>query len=109
MNDIEEIRKRKLEQLQNQYQQEAQSKAQQDVQAQQEVEQLEALIKTRLTKDALQRYGNIKAADPEKAMHVLMMIAQLIQSDKASTIDDQQLKKILMMIGPKKEIKITRK
>ncbi|HLC98450.1 MAG TPA: DNA-binding protein [Candidatus Nanoarchaeia archaeon] len=110
MSDAEEIKRRKLEQLKRQFQDNSESQMQQEAQAQQQVDALEALIKTKLTKDALQRYSNIKAADPDKAMQILLLLAQLIQSGRADMIDDRQLKKLLMLMSSgKRDIKITRR
>ncbi|MBU0536540.1 MAG: hypothetical protein KKE20_06245 [Nanoarchaeota archaeon] len=110
MDDIEDLKRKKLEQLQKQYQDQMSAQAQEQSQMNQQVEQLENAIKTRLTKEALQRYGNIKAADPEKATQVLLVLAQIIQSGRMSTIDDQQFKRILAMMSQgKKDIKIVRK
>jgi len=110
MSDAEDIKRRKLEQLKRQFQDNSGSQIQQEAQAQQQVDALEALIKTKLTKDALQRYSNIKAADPDKAMQILLLLAQLIQSGRADMIDDRQLKKLLMLMSSgKRDIKITRR
>jgi len=110
MNDLDEIKKRKLEELQKQYNSDIQSQTQQEAEMQSQVGALEAMAKTKMTKDAVQRYGNIKAAHPEKSMQLLMFIAQVLQSGKIDRIDDEQLKRMLaMMNSGKKEIKITRK
>jgi DNA-binding TFAR19-related protein (PDSD5 family) len=77
---------------------------------QQQIAQLETIVKTLFTKRALQRYGNLRAAHPEKAVQLLAAVGQMMQSGKARKITDYDLKKILVMISPKtKEIKITRK
>lgn len=110
MSDIEEIKRKKLEQMQRQYQSEAENQIQQEAQVQQQVDALEAMVKTKLTKEALQRYSNIKAADKEKSVQVLLMLAQAFQSGQIDRIDDMQLRKLLMLMSSgKKEIKITRK
>lgn len=102
MDEMEEIRQRKMQELQSQTQEQAQF--------QQQVNQLETIVKTLFTKEALQRYGNLKAAHPEKAVQVLALIGQMIQKGTTKRIDDNELKKMLIMIQPKvKEIKITRK
>ncbi len=99
---MEEIRERKMQELQSQ--------AQEQAQFQQQVNQLETIVKTLFTKEALQRYGNIKAAHPEKAVQVLALIGQMMQKGNTKKITDEELKKMLIMITPKtKQIKITRK
>lgn len=103
MDELEAIKKKKLEQLQKQYQ--SQVEDQQNLQ--QQIQQLETLIKSMFTKEALQRYGNIKAADPEKAVQLLVIISQAMQGSPVRKIDDNQLKAILKRITPeKREMKI---
>ena len=104
--ELEELKRKKLEELQQrQFEQ-----SQEDVQFQQQIEQLESIVRQHLTKDALERYGNIKAAQPEKAVQVLAVLGQIIQSGKLDMINDDLFKEILMKITPKKkDIKITRR
>ena len=79
------------------------------MQLQQQIQQLEMLVKQKLTKQALERFGNIKSAHPEKAIQLLAILGQAIQSGQINEIDDEQLKDILMKITPeKKEFKIRR-
>lgn len=106
MSELDEIRRRKLEELQNRYEQ----SASEEQQAQQEIAQLELAVKQRMSKEALQRFGNIKVADPEKAVQLLVILAQLLQSGRLTMIDDNNLRQILAQVTPKKkEFKITRK
>jgi programmed cell death protein 5 len=98
MDELEELKRKRLEELQKQ--QEDQS------QFQQQVEQLETLVKQRMTKEALQRFGNIKTVHPEKAMQLLVLFWQLIQANQIEKIDDETLKKVLIQINPKKEFNI---
>ena len=64
-----------------------------------------------LTKDALERIGRIKAANPLVATQLEVYLFQLYQSGKIrETIDDKKLKKILEVLMPKKKkTKIKRK
>ena len=106
MDELEALRQKKLQELQAQQQQQANEQ----VQLAQQVESLENLVKPKLTKEALQRYGNLKSAHPEKAVQLLVIIAQAIQQSNIAQITDAQLKELLMKITPKqKEFKITRK
>ncbi len=71
---------------------------------------LEGMVKQKLTKQALERYGNIKTGHPDKAVQLLLILGQAIQTQEIGTIDDEQLKQILMrMDPPKKDTKIIRK
>ena len=58
--DIEEIKKRKVEEIQRTYNEQLKQQAA----MQQQVQALENFIKTKLTKKALERYGNLKTAQP---------------------------------------------
>jgi DNA-binding TFAR19-related protein (PDSD5 family) len=93
----EEIRKRKIEQLTRQQE------------SQNQLAKAEHGIKQFLTGDALVRYGNIKAANPELAEQLIMVLAQLLQSGQLAKVDDATLKKILHQFTQKKEIRIIRK
>lgn len=98
MSELEDIRNKKLESLQEQ-----QKLAKQ-------VEMLESFVKQKLTKEALERFGNIKVADPEKAVQIVAVLAQLIQSNNLDKIDDRHMKLILLQMLPKKkDFTITRK
>ncbi len=106
MDELEEIKKRKLMELQKQ--QGGQIQEQQQLQAQ--VEQLEATVKQFLSKEALQRYGNLKAAHTDKAVQLLVVLGQAIQQGQIKEkISDEKLKELLKQLQPeKKEFKIKR-
>lgn len=105
IDGLDELRRRKLEDFQRAY--EAEQGRQQDAEAQ--IDALEALVKARLTKEALARYTNLKMAHPEKAMQLLAILGQAIQQYQIKLINDAQLKDLLTRITPKqKEFKITR-
>lgn len=106
MDDLEEIKKRKLQEMMAQQEQQNQEHAQ----AEQQIKQLELVVGKHMTREALERYGNLKAAHPDKAMQLLVILAQLIQQGQISgKIDDDALKKLLIEITPKhKDIKIKR-
>ena len=109
MDELETIRKKKLEQLKSMQQGNNQNQMQEEAQAQQQIEQLETLVKQKLTRGALQRYGNVKAAHPEKAIQLLVVLAQAIQQGQIDQVDDDTLKQILIKLTPeKKEFKIKR-
>jgi DNA-binding TFAR19-related protein (PDSD5 family) len=109
MDRLEEIRQRKLEQLQQMQQQRIMEERQEQAVFQQKVDMLEQFVKSRLTKDALMRYGNIKTADPDKAIQVLATLGQALQSNDIM-INDIQLKEMLLRMAPeKRESKIVRK
>jgi len=106
MDELEEIKKKRLMELQEQ--QGEQLQEQQQLQAQ--IEQLEAMVKQFLSKEALQRYGNLKAAHADKAVQLLAVLGQAIQQSQIKEkISDEKLKSILKQLQPeKKEFKIKR-
>lgn len=114
INNLDEIRQQKLaemqQKMQQQFQQQIQQQHEEREKVESQIEQLEYVIKSLMTKDALARYGNIKTADPEKAVQLLLVIAQLMRQNQISTIDDETLKQILIKTQTEKhEIKIRRK
>jgi len=115
MADIDEIKKRKMEELKAQYQAQVQNQFQQQMQEQmqveQQIEQLEQVVKAYLDKDALARFGNIKTANPQKAVQILVILGQAIQAGHIRRmLTDEQFKDILKKLTPeKKEFKIERK
>jgi len=97
MDELEQIKQKKLAELQQQQN------------MQQQIDMVEQSIKQIMDNQAIERYGNIKTANPEKAMAVLGLLAQTMQTRKLEKIDDETLKKVLLMLSQKKDIKITRK
>jgi programmed cell death protein 5 len=85
---------------------EVQDNEQQELLAQ--IQQLEMQFVTKLTKQARERFGNIKTANPQG--YVQMMIALSQTFTNMESVNDEQFKEMLRQIQPKKrDIKITRK
>lgn len=98
MDELEAIRQKRMQELNEQ------------AQFQQQIDQLETIVKTLFTKEALSRYGNVKAAYPDRAVQILAIIGQSMQKGNTRKITDEDLKKMLVMIQPKpKQFKITRR
>ena len=110
MSDLDEIRKKRLEELMRPQQEKSQQKVQENAQIQQQIELMENTVKQFFTKEALSRYGTLKTAHQEKALQLLVILYQAIQSGQIkSEIDDSVLKKLLQQMEPKKrDIKINR-
>lgn len=87
------------------------NQVEEQIRLQQQLVQLENLARQYMTSDALQRYGNLKIAHPEKAIEVIMLVAQLVQNGQIrNKIDDETLKDFLLKTQkPKKEFKFLRK
>ena len=107
MDELDKLRKKKLEDLQKQFQEKSHSALEEEQVAMEQIAHLEQQIKARLTKEALQRYGNIKAADPEKAIQLLVVLAKLIQMGRLKIVSDEELKSILAKLSEKRDTKIT--
>ncbi len=69
---------------------------------------MEAIVRQRLTKEALQRYGNIRAADQLKARQIIAILYQIIQSGKVQMISDAQLKEMLKGMNQQRKMNIRR-
>ena len=78
---------------------------------QEQLEQLELFAKQRMSPEAISRYGNLKAAHPEKAIQSIAIITQMVNEGKVQgMVSDEECKKLLQYMTPeKKEFKITRK
>ena len=104
MDELGEIRKRKLMELQQQQEEQLQNQSQEQQQMQAQLEQLETVVKQFLTKEALQRYGNLKTAHQEKAVQLLVILGQAIQQGQIKEkITDERLKEILKQLQPEKK------
>ena len=71
--------------------------------------ELEMIVKARMSREAVERYGNIKAAHPKKAAECLIFIGQLIQKQNVAQITDDDFKGLLRkMEAPQRQFKINR-
>jgi programmed cell death protein 5 len=105
--ELEEIRRRKLAEIQQQHEYQEQATRQADM-----VEaQRQHILRGILTPEARERLGNLKMAYPDIAVQVEDRIIMLAQSGRLNTmIDDATLKEILARVVPsKREITIQRK
>jgi DNA-binding TFAR19-related protein (PDSD5 family) len=78
-------------------------------QQREQLAQLEQAVKQKLSKSALERFGNIKVAYPDKAVQVTLMLAKLISEHGVDVIEDYHLKELLKKLSEKREIKIKRR
>lgn len=104
---LEEIKKRKLQELKKNLEKQKEDQAQ----LHQQIDMVENFAKKYLDSKAISRFGNLKAAHPEKAIQVTAVIVQAVQSGQIQQkLSDEQFKQLLMnMESKKREIKITRK
>lgn len=118
MSDLDEIRQKRMAELQaqqaamqNQAQQQAAAQAQQQEAQRQFEAQKKQMIAQIMTSEARNRLANLRLTKPELVDQIEV---QLIQSAQAGSlrgkVTDEQLKVLLRQIaGQKREIKITRK
>lgn len=105
--ELEAIRRRKLEELQRASEQRV---AAEEVEAQARA-QRQAVLRRILAPEARERLGRITLAYPQMAQEIESRLVSLAQSGRISgLIDDATLRQILRALVPKKrEIKIERK
>jgi len=105
--EIEELRRRRMLELQQRIAQE-----QQRAQVEQQIEiQKQAILRRILTPDARRRLNNLKMVKPEFTSQLEIQLIQLVQAGKVQTpITDPQLKEILVRLqAQRRDIKITRR
>jgi len=106
-NEMDEIRRRKMLELQRRLTQE-----QQRMQVQQQMElQKQAILRRILMPKARQRLSNLKMVKPEFANQLELQLIQLAQQGKVDIpINDEILKQILIQLqSHRRDIKITRR
>ncbi len=106
MEDVEELKRKKLRELQQRLQEE---RMREEQRKQLEL-QRKALLMEVMTPEARGRLANIKMAKPEFAAQVESLLLQLAQTGQLKQkITDSQLKQILLKIsGKRRDIKIRR-
>jgi len=104
--ELEELRRRKMGELQRRLAQE-----QERIEMQQQIEaQKQAILRQVLTPEARQRLNNLKMVKPEYAEQLELQLIQLAQTGKVNIpITDEQLREILARLqSRRRDIKIRR-
>jgi len=112
MNDeLEELRKKRLQELQQQAISEEDIQQRQAEQQKNYEEQKKQLLRSILTPKARERLGRIKIARPEVVESIEQQLLILAQQGRLKTkINDEQLQGLLSQVMPKKrDIKIQRR
>ncbi|RLI96119.1 MAG: DNA-binding protein [Candidatus Altiarchaeales archaeon] len=115
MSDIEELRKRRIQQiLYEQQRRQLEKQLEQQQQLEQQEAQINALIKKIITQiltpEARERLANIRLVRPQYAREIEIVLIQLYQQGRLPRkLSDEELKDMLKNISQrKKEIKIKR-
>lgn len=111
MSDIEEIRRKRLQQLQQQAtQQSAEAESQENMRREFEAQKKQIIMQI-LTPEARSRLANLRLTRQDFVEQIELQLIQLAQMGRVKTkITDEQLKELLKKVtGKKREINITRK
>ena len=118
MSDLDEIRQKRMAELQaqqaamqNQAQQQAAAQAQQQEAQRQFEAQKKQILAQIMTTEARNRLANLRLTKPDLVNNIELQLIQSAQSGSLrGKVTDEQLKVLLRQIaGQKREIKITRK
>jgi len=108
--ELENLRKKKLQEMQEQAAYQDQMEQQEEQQKQLE-EQKKAILRKILTNEARERLGRIRIARPEMVESIENQLIAIAQSGKLKNkINDEELRMLLSKVIPKKrDIKIKRR
>lgn len=111
MSDIEEIRRKKMQQLQQQALQQQNNQMESQKKQMEYESQKKRVMMQILTPEARSRLANLRLTKPEFVEQIELQLIQLAQMGRIkSKITDEQLKVLLKKLsGQKREIHITRK
>jgi programmed cell death protein 5 len=111
MSELEELRKRKIQQMQMMQQSSNQKQLEQEIQRQEVEKQINLIIHNIMTPEARQRLANIRLSRPEYSRQVELLLIQLAQSGNLpQRIDDETFKRLLSKIsGTRRKTSIKRK
>jgi len=109
--DLEEIKRRKLEELKRQLAYQQAMQEQEEIEREQIEEERRRILSAILTSEARERLARVKMARPEYARAIEDQLIILAQSGRIKRkIDDAQLKSLLAKLAKsKRDIKIERR
>jgi programmed cell death protein 5 len=111
MSDIEEIRRKRLQQLQQQALQQQSAEAESQEKMREFEAQKKQIMLQILTPEARSRLANLRLTKKEFVDQIELQLIQLAQSGRIKAkINDEQLKELLKKVtGSKRDINIIRK
>ncbi|AHG00374.1 DNA-binding protein [Halostagnicola larsenii XH-48] len=102
-DDIEELRKQKMEELQNRAENQGDDQAQEAAKQQADA-QKQALLRQHLTDEARQRLNTVKMSKEQFGEQVERQVVALAQSGRIQgKIDDDKMKQLLKELKPEKK------
>ena len=102
-DELEELRRKKMEQLQDQADSQQSAEAQEAAQQQAEA-QKKALLRQYLTDDARKRLNTVKMSKPQFGEKVERQVIALARSGRLQgKIDDEKMKQLLNELKPEKK------
>ena len=102
-DELEELRRKKMEQLQDQAEGQEAEQAQEAAKQQAEA-QKKALLRQYLTDDARKRLNTVKMSKPQFGEQVERQVLALAQSGRLQgKIDDEKMKQLLSELKPEKK------
>ena len=102
-DELEKLRKKRMQDLQQNAISEEDIQQQQDQQQQEYEKQKQAILRSMLTPEARERLGRVKVARPEVAENLEQQLIAVAQSGRLrSKITDKQLRELLSQVIPKK-------
>lgn len=110
MSDLDELRRKRMQELQQQPATNENQKAQQQMQQEMEAQKKQLMMQL-LTPEARSRLANLRLTKPEFVEQIELQLIHLAQSGRVQDkITDEQLKVLLKQLsGQKRDINITRK
>ncbi len=109
-DELEQIRRRRMADMQNAQQQQLQQQAMMQEQAARRDAEIQAVMRQILTPEARDRLATVRLAYPDVAAAVEEQLIRLLQMGRIQgQVDDRTLKAILQKVTPqKRDIKIER-
>ena len=107
MSELDELRQKRMRELQMLQQQGSQQQMEQQMREQEIEQQIKLIMRQIMTPEARERLSNIRLARPDFARQVEVMLIQLFQAGRLKELNDHQFKELLSKLsGRKRETKI---